>query len=412
MRNFFMEMVQLSLLSKMPREEPVLAAPDPNLVVDHSLPVKVFILTGQSNMQGHGRIWGQDVEGTVEYITKTQGQYQHLLDPTDGKGGWSTRHNVFTVHRNGDDHERISPLRVGAGNEDTSLIGPELQIGHILGESYNNEPILLIKTGTGNRALGWDFLPPGTPQRDFDGGKERTAAHGQCPSRFAGSATRGDPNNASQCGCIVGQKGCDVFWEKEACFVDNCWCKESGNCPQWYAGLQYDLDRENIHHVLQNLAKYVPGYQNQGFEVTGFFFWQGYSDSLSGSHATFYQDNLVRYIQSMRDEFSTYNTKHNKKGYVPPFVLATIGQNGCNESKWTKDATKVRLAQISAGETEPRVVTIDARGMWRPRNESPLDDLPHYHRNANVFLEVGTKLGWAMADMLQNQFRLEPPPGC
>jgi hypothetical protein len=127
-------MVQFSLLSKLPREEPLLAAPDPNLVVNHTLPVQVFFLTGQYNMQRHGRIWGQDVEGTVEYITKKQGKYKHLLDSNDKNGGWSTRPNVYTVYRN-DEDERILPLRVGVGTNDDSLVGPELQIGQILGES-------------------------------------------------------------------------------------------------------------------------------------------------------------------------------------------------------------------------------------------------------------------------------------
>jgi hypothetical protein len=140
---------------------------------------------------------------------------------------------------------------------------------------------------------------------------------------------------------------------------------------------------------------------------------------LSGSHATFYEPNLIQYIQSMRNEFSTYNNKNNKNttkqlsGYnddtVPPFVLATIGHRGCDESKWTMDAMKVQSAQSIVASTEPRVASIDARSFWRTLDESPLDDLPHYHRNANVFLEVGTKMGWAMADLIQNQFRLVPP---
>jgi hypothetical protein len=227
MKNYFMNMVQFSLLSKLPREEPLLAAPDPNLVVNHTLPVQVFFLTGQSNMQGHGRIWGQDVEGTVEYITKKQGKYKHLLDSNDKNGGWPTRPNVYTVYRNGEDEERILPLRVGVGTNDDSLVGPELLIGQILGESLvRTQPILLVKVGTGNWALGWDFLPPGTPQREFDSGKEVVAAHGQCPGRFASTAAvPGVPNSSAPCGCVVGQKSCDVFWAtKEACLVDNCWC--------------------------------------------------------------------------------------------------------------------------------------------------------------------------------------------
>jgi hypothetical protein len=71
---------------------------------------KVSILLGQSNMVGRG-------------------------------GGMSVLHNEW--------------LKVGKGK-----IGIEIGAGHELGE-YLDEPVLLLKSCIGNRALGWDLLPPG-----------------------------------------------------------------------------------------------------------------------------------------------------------------------------------------------------------------------------------------------------------
>ena len=42
-------------------------------------PIQVFVLMGQSNMVGFGRIALADQQGTLEYLSKQQGKYPHLL---------------------------------------------------------------------------------------------------------------------------------------------------------------------------------------------------------------------------------------------------------------------------------------------------------------------------------------------
>ena len=46
-------------------------------------------------------------------------------------------------------------------------IGPELGIGFTLG-AYTTEPVMTLKACTGNRALGWDLLPPGSKGFEYD----------------------------------------------------------------------------------------------------------------------------------------------------------------------------------------------------------------------------------------------------
>jgi hypothetical protein len=43
-------------------------------------PVKVFILMGQSNMLGFGKVGPEEKNGTLEYLTKKKGKYAHLVD--------------------------------------------------------------------------------------------------------------------------------------------------------------------------------------------------------------------------------------------------------------------------------------------------------------------------------------------
>ena len=120
-------------------------------------PVKVFILAGQSNMEGHGFIKADpkrnDGKGSLEYVAKqpaTADKFKHLLDK-DGK--WAVRDDVWIHYL-----ARKGKLTVGYGvGED--VIGPELGFGHVVGET-DEEPVLLIKLAWGGKSLAKDFRPP------------------------------------------------------------------------------------------------------------------------------------------------------------------------------------------------------------------------------------------------------------
>ena len=124
---------------------------------DAPKPVKVFILAGQSNMEGHGFIKADAKrnggKGSLEYLTKdpaTADKFKHLLGK-DGK--WAVRDDVWIHYL-----DRKGPLTVGFGaNEDR--IGPELGFGNVVGDAYD-EPVLLIKLAWGGKSLAKDFRPP------------------------------------------------------------------------------------------------------------------------------------------------------------------------------------------------------------------------------------------------------------
>jgi hypothetical protein len=119
--------------------------------------VKVFILAGQSNMQGAGKIKAEQKanqgKGSLEWLVKnaeTAAQFKHLVD---GQGEWVARKDVQIWYLG-----RKGNLAPGFGaREDT--IGPELGFGHVVGEAFD-EPVLLIKLAWGGKSLAKDFRPP------------------------------------------------------------------------------------------------------------------------------------------------------------------------------------------------------------------------------------------------------------
>ena len=121
-------------------------------------PVKVFILAGQSNMEGQGAVKASPNsqnggQGTLEYLVKapaTAEQFKHIVD---SNGKWVVRNDVWIwfLDRKGD-------LTVGYGAA-SDRIGPEFQFGHFMGDYFDNQ-VLLIKTAWGGKSLAKDFRPP------------------------------------------------------------------------------------------------------------------------------------------------------------------------------------------------------------------------------------------------------------
>lgn len=129
---------------------------------------QVFLLAGQSNMQGQGVVdmdhpkYYNGGKGTLVRVmkeSKSPEVYQHLKDK---KGQWVERDDAFIRHRN---KQGVMAGGVGIGFTGYGSmhirhhIGPELQIGHRLGDHFE-EPVLLIKTAWGGKSIYKDFRPP------------------------------------------------------------------------------------------------------------------------------------------------------------------------------------------------------------------------------------------------------------
>lgn len=332
--------------------------PDPDgepAAVDQ--PIKVFILMGQSNMLGFGRIDPEDKTGTLSWLVKNRKKYPHLIDED---GNWTTRADVRNVHvmdKRGVDFRDLKQF-ADVKNEWLTVtkghIGPELQFGHIMGHVHE-EPVLILKACIGNRSLGWDLLPPGSERFEYEG--KTYAGYKDNPSSWV----EGEP-------------------KKEV---------------NWYAGRQYDADTSHAKEVLNNLEKYYPGYQGQGYEIVGFVFWQGHKDQ-NAAHASRYEQNLVHFINRLRQDFDAPDAK---------FVLATIAFGGETLSGHGLTIANAQLAVSGESGKYPEfkgnVKAIDARPYWREKEVSPSGAGYHYNHNAETYMEVGDALGRAMAELLE-----------
>lgn len=326
--------------------------PDPDATTPTTTkPVKVYILLGQSNMVGMGNVNNGVVvqPGTLQTITKLENKFPNLVDDA---GEWTVRNDVWykgvvTATAN-------KWLTIGCGSN-SGAIGPEMGFGHVMGY-YHDEPVLVIKSSQGNRSLGWDFLPPGSPQYIVD--EWTYAGYGDSPHRWL-----------------------------------------TGTTPvpiAWYAGKQYDDCVAAVHDVLDNFASNFPDWAAQGYEIAGFVWWQGHRDQFDSSHADRYELNLVNFINALRAEFHVPNA---------PFVLATIAFDG---GPYAPDSAygKIHAAQMAVGdpakhpEFAGNVLSTNALGYWRTVEESPVAQNHHYNRNAETFMLVGDALGRGMLQLL------------
>lgn len=117
----------------------------------------VFVLAGQSNMQGHGFVAAKPErnggQGSLEWAAKQPGAHPRLQAMLAADGSWRVRDDVWIHYM-----DRKGPLTVGFG-VGKDVIGPELGFGAAIGEALA-EPVLLIKVAWGGKSLAVDFRPP------------------------------------------------------------------------------------------------------------------------------------------------------------------------------------------------------------------------------------------------------------
>lgn len=118
--------------------------------------VRVFVLAGQSNMEGYGTI--EDFEndpGTLVDVIQNDstGAWAKIGSPNN----WTTLDNAYLYFARNGETIRAN-VTAGQGAYD-GLIGPELMFAHQLDEYYE-DPVLLIKTAWGGKSLAEDFRPP------------------------------------------------------------------------------------------------------------------------------------------------------------------------------------------------------------------------------------------------------------
>ena len=203
--------------------------------------LKVFILAGQSNMEGQGVV-DLDHEkhynggkGNLEHVVAmphNAKRYRHLKTPS---GDWRVRDDVWVWFkaRSGLKKGGLSIGYTGYGGK--HHMGLELQFGHVIGD-HLGEQVLLIKTAWGGKSLHEDFRPP--------------SAGGE-------------------------------------------------------VGPYYGRMIAEVREVLGNLKSEFPEYDGRGYEIAGFVWMQGWNDMCHPPAIPEYADNLAHLIDDVRKEFGT-----------------------------------------------------------------------------------------------------------
>jgi hypothetical protein len=248
----------------------------------HAKPLQVFILAGQSNMQGHAKI------STFEHIGMDPGT-KPMLDEmlaADGKPKVCERVWISSIGCAGDDTtEQTGKLTAGFGAT-TERVGPEFTFGLAM-EKLTDAPILLIKTAWGGKSLNTDFRSPSAGPYVFN------------DTQLAQLQKQG-----KDIGAIKAAK------EKET-------------------GVYYRLMIEHVRKVLGDLKRVVPSYDAaQGYELAGFAWFQGWNDMVdSGTYPNrdkpggydAYSNTLTHFIRDVRKDLNTPKL---------PFVIGVIGVGG------------------------------------------------------------------------------------
>jgi autotransporter-associated beta strand protein len=319
--------------------------PDPNTSTGATNKrVKVYIMSGQSNMVGMGTM-----NGTIDKSLATYtGSGKKFPDLVNASGGWTTRKDVRYRGVISDiTNAELSPANLG------DKFGPELGFGYVMGW-FHDEPVLLLKSSIGNRSLGWDILPKGSPGY-------------------------GNPIPVTQ-GDWYGGKEYDRF------FMDE---------EEW---AHPDAAATNVVDVLDNFGTQYPAWAAQGFEIAGFVWWQGDKDRYNTNHANSYEANLVRLITQLR----TYYSNRYPGKVVPnaPFVLATLGQTTPSTTD-PEDKAIFNAQRAVDGSTGkyPQFAGNVKTVYSNPLSEGGASN-DHYQERAGTYMLVGDALGRAMVDLL------------
>jgi alpha-galactosidase len=244
-------------------------------------PLKVFILTGQSNMQGHAHVRTFDA---MELDPKT---VPLLKEMRNADGTPRICDNVWISSIGPADDEQVGKLTAGFGAEARGpKIGPEFTFG-ICMQKLLDEPILIIKTAWGGKSLHTDFRPPNAGPYEF---------------------------NASQLEAFRKQ-GKDIAAIKA----------EKAKATGYY----YRFMTDHVKQVLADIPRVYPDYdRTAGYELAGFVWFQGWNDMVDrGTYPTRDQPDgydqysrlLARFIRDVREDLSAPKM---------PFVIGVMGVGG------------------------------------------------------------------------------------
>jgi hypothetical protein len=338
-------------------------------------PLQVFVLAGQSNMDGQADVRTLDFLG--EDSNKARAELLKVFKSDAGE--LMTRDDVWVA--NAGVHDQLQVGFGGRRNYDKlgRKIGPEYSFGHYIGEAFD-EQVLLIKYAPGGKSLHVDFRPPSAGQT----GNEKLDSK-------------------------VLTKDVAVKWN-------------DGNVEP-VVGLEYRKLVRYVEKTLSTLGERFSDYdKSQGYEIAGLVWFQGFNDLFDATGRQQYGQNLVHLIHDLRRDLDAPEMK---------VVVGVMGVNGPHNEENPKQRD-VRNGQRSinqvhelrgnaraietAGFCHPEIVAIKTAGWLNQKRDlktMPLTEQEqkmlaratsdkgyHYYGEGRFFILVGKAFAETMLELL------------
>jgi alpha-galactosidase len=313
-------------------------------------PVKIYLLSGQSNMTGRANLGDLTLKtpateqkaSLLRFIMEPQnvGKYKSLYQQDEKKVlKWTVRDDVFITmgdwpHDGKAEHGKHGGFGPGYGGFRNKGFGSEFGIGHVLG-NFHDETVMLVKVSFGANNLAVNFRPPSS------------------------GGTLGD---------------------------------------------KYPLVVKALTDAIEHLPEIVPGYQKEtGYEIAGFFWNQGEHDCTPEFSAE-YEQNLANLIKDLRKEFKAPDMKA---------VIATTGFGGRDPKDAKTGAAPVgyenqlkvidaQLAVPLRPEFKSTVATVETRDFWRSQEQFGGNNQGiHWNGNGESYWLMGEAMGDGMVKLLK-----------
>lgn len=299
-------------------------------------PLKVFILAGQSNMEGPANV------STFDYIgdDPATAPLLKMMRGADGKpatadGAWITYltgagENNFTL--NGKLSAGYGTMWGADPTKPGDKIGPEFTFGLMMDAAFE-EPVLIIKAAWGGKSLHTDFRPPSA-------------------------------------GPYVMPKETQEVWDKHPQGAHGI--PKAEDRPRWNeekiaaTGVYYRLMTEHVKKILADPKQVVPDYDAaQGYEIAGFAWLQGFNDMVDGQvypkhnqpdRYAMYSDLLATFIRDVRKDFNAPKM---------PFVIGVMGVGGLKDQSHSMVTFRQAMAApAEMSEFKGNVVAVETAPFW------------------------------------------------
>ncbi len=311
-----------------------------------SKPLKVFILAGQSNMQGHANVSTLD---SMADDPRTAPILKEMRNP-EGRPRICDKVWISSVGCAGDGWsdviEQTGKLTAGFGASPTE-IGPEFTFGIYLDKLLDG-PILLIKTSWGGRSLHTDFRPPSAGLEKFND--------------YILSQWK--------------QRGLDANKESEKILKNG--------------GVFYRHMIEHVRKVLSDIKRVVPEYDpSQGYELCGFVWFQGFNDMIDDwtYHGRMKPGGYDLYSQLLADLIRDVRKDLNAPKL--PFVIGVMGIGGGKEDNKPPMSIfrQAQAAPASLPEFKGNVLAVPTAPFW----DEDLDALQQRRERLGAKMEQEAK---------------------